>query len=102
MFAVMGETSDGVLELRRFPTREQAESHPVILARWNRVWIEELGARVARPPRTGRLPWTVDEPWGNRFTYLRDAEGARVGSLTGTWEERQTIISVLREKGIVG
>lgn len=41
-YAVWGETKDGhkVLIRRGFDTREEAESHPIILAVWARVWVE--------------------------------------------------------------
>lgn len=102
-YAVMGETEDGVLRLRTYATREEAEDHPVKLSLWNRVWIEEVPDRALpqRQERTLRLPWSVDEPSGKSFTYLRDADGTRVASLFGSYEERQRIVAVLRERAII-
>lgn len=103
-YAVKGETEHGELILRTFETREEAEDHPVKLSAWRRVWIERVDSKPAppRPSRSCRLPWTIEEPAGKSFTYLRDADGARIASLFGTFEERQQSIEILREHGVLG
>ncbi len=58
-FAVMAEQHDGIgkpLTLRRgFRSREDAEDHPVKMALWKRVWVEEIASRVnTEPPKAMR------------------------------------------------
>lgn len=103
-YRLMGETEHGILRIRSFGNREAAESHPVVMSKWKRVWIEPIRNKVeiaARQP-SWRTPWIVDEPSGYSFTYIRDADGSRLMSLTGSHSERQRTIAVLRERGLVG
>lgn len=102
MFAVMAETHEGnIFALRRGLTFDAAESHPVKLSLWKRVWIEEdRKAAPSQPPKTAPLPWRV-ECMGNIFTYIRDAENRRVMSLHGVEARRLNIEATLREAGLL-
>lgn len=86
--------------LRYFDTKEEAESHPVKLSLWHRVWVEKT-PEPEKHAATLRLPWRPENPVGSRFTYLRDADGVRIASLLGPEEQRQRVVAILVAKGIV-
>ena len=100
-YAVMAETHEGnVFLLRRgFLSMQAAEDHPVRLSLWKRVWIEPyVRPIVPAPSLTAPTPWTV-ERYGNKFTYLRDADNMRVASLHGVVGRREAIEEMLRAAG---
>ncbi|MBV8804885.1 MAG: hypothetical protein JO042_07555 [Sinobacteraceae bacterium] len=45
-YAVKAETRDGRIMIvkRGFASQEEAEDHPIRMARWKRVWVEEVPA----------------------------------------------------------
>ena len=98
-FAVRAETHTGdVLTLRRnFASRDAAESHPIHLSKWKRVWVEEMARskveKVTKPePKSDDLPplpWRVQ--WVKGFTYLVDADGKKIASLLGAHAKRDKV-----------
>ena len=50
--AVRAETKEGdVVTLKRgFPSRSDAEDHPIHLHLWRRVWVEAVGTSVPQQP----------------------------------------------------
>lgn len=103
-YAVRGEAMDGgVLTLRLFSSREAAESHPVVLSHWRRVWVE----KVAPPPPSDkrsaslRRPWRIEQPNNVTFTYLLDADGARIATFYGRAEQHERMTEILRQAGLV-
>ena len=106
-FAVRAETHNGnVLTLRRhFKTMDDAESHPIIGAKWKRVWVEEMlrpkVEKVTKPePKSDDLPplpWRVQ--WVKGFTYLVDADGKKIASLLGAHAKRDKVGAAICGKG---
>ena len=104
-FAVMGETEHGVLCLRSFATRNEAEDYPVILAKWRRVWVVEIPAEPSTPvrPDTGEpapLPWTSTmsvAPSGNGgfYLYLVDANGRKIAAVWGRPNEKRATAELI-------
>lgn len=105
-FHLMGETHPGaILRIRRFATRAKAEKHAadrMSTKYWKAWWIEErdpTDAEKAPVTHAPPLPWIVE--WNNRFTYVRDAEGARILTLYGSQERRMETERMLIEAGLV-
>ena len=98
--AEMLEGGEGTIR-KGFPTREAAEDYPIKLALWRRVWVQKTVLPVAPKAATLRQPWTIEEPVGNSFTYLRDADGARIASLLGRAEQRDRFVDALTSAGLV-
>ncbi len=100
---VRAETHDGgEVVLRRLATRDEAESYPIRLSLWRRVWVSEVSEKPEKPAATLRRPWVIDEPHHTPFTYLRDADGARIATLHGRNEQRDRMIGILRQVGLLG
>lgn len=79
-----------------FVSRDAAEAHPVRLALWKRVWIEE--AEEKPQPRTTLppLPWdwiSAERPSRNGTfnAYLVDATGRKIAAIWGTGAEKALI-----------
>ena len=87
--------------LRWYPTRRAAEDHPVKRALWKRVWVEKRPAPEPPCVPKGTPPWTIEEPAGSRFTYIRDAGDSRVASLLGSKADRRRVTEVLRAAGVI-
>jgi hypothetical protein len=51
-YAVRAETKEGdVVTLKRgFPSRSDAEDHPIHLHLWRRVWVEPAATSVSQQP----------------------------------------------------
>lgn len=95
-FVVKAETHEGnILPLRYFQTLESAESHPVKMSLWKRVWVEEIAMPVPAEPSSLSFPWTSEWPHGSAFTYIRAADGRRIMSLLGTAEQRKRLAKLL-------
>lgn len=95
-FAVKVETHDGtVLNLRFFSTKDEAESYPVKLARWKRVWVEAHG--MPKPYEDPPFPWTMKR--GVMNNLLVAADGRRLAMIYGTVRQREYVGSVLRRLG---
>jgi len=91
----------GIGTLRKFATRDAAESHPVKLSLWRRVWIEEVDPAPPKTEATLRRPWEIEEPFGSCFTYLRDADGSRIATLYGRVSQRARTVGILRDAGLL-
>ncbi len=97
MFEVRAETHDGtILVLRRFDSREAAEDHPVRLAAWKRVWVEEAPDKPPRDVSSPPLPWQVE--WVHGRTYVLDANGKKIASLFGTQERREHTAAIIYDR----
>lgn len=93
-FAVKAETHEGSIHaLRYFPTREEAEDHPVRLATWKRVWIEQVDSAPALPAYAPPFPWQFE--WERSNTYVRDGEGRRFAILMGSEARRVETVKLL-------
>ncbi len=97
MYEVRAETHDSdVLVLRRFKTHEEAEGHPVRLATWKRVWIEEVPDGPPRDVTPPPLPWQVE--WTGGRAYVLDAKGKRIAALLGTQERNEHTANIIYER----
>ena len=88
MFEVRAECLEGgILVLRRFATREEAEDHPVTMAYWKRVWVQEADPAPVRDTISPPLPWRPE--WRGKRGYILDANGKALISLLGTPERQE-------------
>ena len=101
-FAVRAETKTGdIFTLRRhFQSRDAAESHPVLMSKWRRVWVEEMPRpqvevrqKQIPNPDEAPLPWRIQ--WVKGFTYLVDADGRKLASLLGSRAKREKVGAVI-------
>ena len=91
-FAVRAESRDGIIIMlrRNFATREDAESYPVRLSGWKRVWVEPVELPPAKPDDgPPPLPWSIC--WKGQYTYIIDANGKKIGVVLGTLTQRKHI-----------
>lgn len=93
--AVKAEALEGgVFTLRLFDTREEAESYPVRMKNWKRVWVEAVlraGQRIIDGPP--KHPWTVE--WTSSYAYVVDADGNKIASLLGPQKQREYVAEIL-------
>ena len=95
-YAVMAETHDGeLLQIRRgFSTASEAESHPIKLSQWKKVWVApiDVPAEIKKPafqgPRLPPKPWdwvasSRSDKSGQFHAYLVDATGKKIGAIWG-------------------
>jgi hypothetical protein len=96
MFAVFAESHSGKIHtLRKFPTRDDAEDHPVIAAHWRRVWVDPVEGEI-KPVRTDApMPWTIE--WTAGRAYVRCAYGHRIATLLGPQLVRDKVGAMLVE-----
>ena len=94
-FAVRAETHEGkTVTLRRhFPSRSAAEAHPVKLARWKRVWVEQVDKASEPPTGPPRTPWNI--LWIGGRTYVIDADNRKIATLLGSQEQREFVAGLL-------
>lgn len=98
-WAVMAETHAGkVVALRRgFPTRDDAEDHPVIARHWRRIWVQHTDYAVAGRHEpvdpTAPFPWSV--LWDGGRAYVQDARGRKIATLLGPQARRETVAAIL-------
>jgi len=92
-FEVKAETHEGSIHvLRRFATKEAAESHRVRMSHWKRVWIE-AGQREKPDESFPPKPWNV--MWIGGMAYLVDANEKKFASLLGTQARREKVAAYL-------
>lgn len=95
-FAVKAELRGEVATLRRgFATKDEAEDHPVTLACWDRVWVEEVEPRPQSADTAPALPWTV--LWTSGHGYVIDADGNKIASLLGSNRRREHTAAIICE-----
>ena len=101
-FAVKAEGPSGTfLTIRRgFISRDAAEDHPVKLASWKRVWVEEVTPRPIPSNTLPSLPWAWEVAGsatanGSFHAYIVDATGRKIAAIWGRGEEKRLIAEAI-------
>ena len=98
MYQVVGESLTGKTHILKkgFATEDAALDHPVQLAHWKRIWVEE--AREKEPPNDTppTFPWAVE--WVHGRAYVLDGNGKRIATLLGTQRRREQVAEILYDR----
>lgn len=101
-FAVKAETYEGAVMMLRggFHSHAAAESHPVQMKLWKRVWVEKV--KAARPISNSLppLPWSYQTSAtasanGAFHAYLVDATGRKIAALWGKGREKELMAEAI-------
>ncbi len=89
MYQVMGEH---VLR-KGFATENDALDHPVRLAHWKKIWVEESPPLEQPDTSSPPFPWAVE--WIRGRAYVVDANGKKFATLFGTQARREHVATIL-------
>jgi hypothetical protein len=103
-FALKTETHTGkIMALRRgFSTYEEAESHPVTLSLWKRVWVEQEADQEKPDEELPPFPWewiAAGSPSNNGsfHAYLVASNGKKIAAIWGNNHNKRLIANFVTD-----